>query len=76
LLVFPSHVHKCAINSFPNPNPVYSHIKQTLWLEFAGANYTDRETAALSAKLVPILADRGCRLVSPTNLSQSLIWVF
>jgi hypothetical protein len=30
----------------------------------------------LSAKLVPTLADRGCRVVSATNLPQSLISVF
>jgi hypothetical protein len=30
-------------------------------------NYTDRATAALSAKLVPTFADRGCRVVSPTD---------
>jgi hypothetical protein len=30
------------------------------------ANYTDRATAPLSAKLVPTFADRGCRLVSAT----------
>jgi hypothetical protein len=30
----------------------------------------------LSAKLVPTLADRGCRVVSATNPSQSLISVF
>jgi hypothetical protein len=29
------------------------------------ANYTDRATAAL--KLIPTLADRGCRAVSATN---------
>jgi hypothetical protein len=32
------------------------------------ANYTDRlSDRRLSAKLVPTLADRGCRLVSETN---------
>jgi hypothetical protein len=31
------------------------------------ANCTDRATAALSTKLVPILADKGCRLVSATD---------
>jgi hypothetical protein len=31
------------------------------------ANYTDRATAALSAKLVPIFADRGCHVVSVTD---------
>jgi hypothetical protein len=31
------------------------------------ANYTDRATAALSAKLVPIFADRWCRAVSVTD---------
>jgi hypothetical protein len=30
----------------------------------------------LSAKLVPTLADRGCRVVSPTNPPESLILVF
>jgi hypothetical protein len=30
----------------------------------------------LSAKLVPTLADRGCRVVSATNPRQSLISVF
>jgi hypothetical protein len=31
------------------------------------ANYTDRATAALSAKLVPTFADRGCHVVSATD---------
>jgi hypothetical protein len=31
------------------------------------ANYTDRATAALSAKLVPTFADRGCYVVSATD---------
>jgi hypothetical protein len=31
------------------------------------ANYTDRATAALSAKLVPTSADRGCHVVSLTE---------
>jgi hypothetical protein len=32
------------------------------------ANYTDRPSdRRLSAKLVPTLADRGCRMVSATN---------
>jgi hypothetical protein len=32
------------------------------------ANYTDRPSdRRLSAKLVPTLADRGCRVVSATN---------
>jgi hypothetical protein len=38
------------------------------------ANYTDRLIdRRLSAKLVPTLADRGCRVVSATILPQSLI---
>jgi hypothetical protein len=41
------------------------------------ANYTDRlSDRRLSAKLVPTLADRGCRVVSATILPQSLISVF
>jgi hypothetical protein len=31
------------------------------------ANYTDRAIAALSAKIVPTLADRGCHVVSATD---------
>jgi hypothetical protein len=31
------------------------------------ANYTDRATAALSAKLVPTFANRGCHVVSATD---------
>jgi hypothetical protein len=31
------------------------------------ASYTDRATAALSAKLVPTFADRGCHAVSATD---------
>jgi hypothetical protein len=31
------------------------------------ANYTDRATARLSAKLVPTFADRRCRVVSETD---------
>jgi hypothetical protein len=30
-------------------------------------NYTDRETASLSTKLVPTFADVGCRVVSATD---------
>jgi hypothetical protein len=37
---------------------------------------TDWATAALSAKLVPTLADRGCRVVSATIPPQSLIFGF
>jgi hypothetical protein len=41
------------------------------------ANYTDRlSDRRLSAKLVPTLADRGCRVVSATIPTQSLISVF
>jgi hypothetical protein len=41
------------------------------------ANYTDRlSDHRLSAKLVPTLADRGCRVVSATIPPQSLISVF
>jgi hypothetical protein len=41
------------------------------------ANYTDRlSDRRLSAKLVPTLADRGCRVVSKTNPPQSLIFGF
>jgi hypothetical protein len=41
------------------------------------ANYTDRlSDRRLSAKLVPTLADRGCRVVSATIPPQSLISVF
>jgi hypothetical protein len=32
------------------------------------ANYTDQATAALLAKLVPTFTDRGCRVVSATDL--------
>jgi hypothetical protein len=31
------------------------------------AKYTDLATAALSAKLVPTFANRGCRVVSATD---------
>jgi hypothetical protein len=42
--------------------------KHTPWLESAGAKYTDRPSdRRLSAKLVPTLADRGCRVVNATN---------
>jgi hypothetical protein len=41
------------------------------------ANYTDLlSDRHLSAKLVPTLADRGCRVVSATIPPQSLISVF
>jgi hypothetical protein len=41
------------------------------------ANYTDRlSDRRLSAKLVPTLAGRGCRVVSATIPPQSLISVF
>jgi hypothetical protein len=41
------------------------------------ANYTDRlSDRRLSAKLVPTLADRECRLVSATIPPQSLIFGF
>jgi hypothetical protein len=41
------------------------------------ANYTDRlSDRRLSAKLVPTLADWGCRVVSATIPPQSLISVF
>jgi hypothetical protein len=40
-------------------------------------NYTDQlSDRRLSAKLVPTLADRGCRVVSATIPPQSLISVF
>jgi hypothetical protein len=40
-------------------------------------NYTDRlSDRRLSAKLVPTLADGGCRVVSATIPPQSLISVF
>jgi hypothetical protein len=41
------------------------------------ANYTDRlSDRRLSAKLVPTLADSGCRVVSATIPPQSLIFGF
>jgi hypothetical protein len=41
------------------------------------ANYTNRlSDRRLSAKLVPTLADRGCRVVSATIPPQSLIFAF
>jgi hypothetical protein len=41
------------------------------------ANYTDRlSDRRFSAKLVPTLADRGCRVVSATIPPHSLISVF
>jgi hypothetical protein len=41
------------------------------------ANYSDLlSDRRLSAKLVPTLADRGCRVVSATIPPQSLISVF
>jgi hypothetical protein len=40
------------------------------------ANYTDRlSDRSLSAKLVPTLTDRGCRVVSPAIPPQSFILV-
>jgi hypothetical protein len=49
--------------------------KKTPWLESASELYrlSDRR---LSAKLVPTLTDRGCRVVSATNPPESLISVF
>jgi hypothetical protein len=41
------------------------------------ANYTDQlSDRRLSAKLVPTLADRGCRVVSAAVPPQSLVSVF
>jgi hypothetical protein len=40
--------------------------KQTLWLESASELYRP-SGRRLSAKLVPTLADRGCRVVGATN---------
>jgi hypothetical protein len=40
--------------------------KQTPWLESASELYRARDSR-LSAKLVPTLADRGCRVVSAAN---------
>jgi hypothetical protein len=48
---------------------------QTPWLESASELYRPSDRR-LSAKLVPTLADRGCRVVSATNPPQSLISVF
>jgi hypothetical protein len=44
----------------------YNKTKQTSWFQSSSELYrlSDRR---LSAKLVPALADRGCRVVSATN---------
>jgi hypothetical protein len=53
------------------------YIKSKLHGLSLQANYTDRlSDRRLSAKLVPTLADRGCRVVSATIPPQSLISVF
>jgi hypothetical protein len=49
--------------------------KKTPWLGSASGLYRPSDRR-LSAKLVPTLADRGCRVVSATNPPQSLILVF
>jgi hypothetical protein len=51
---------------------IYNHIpdnktnKKLRWFS-PQANYTGLSDRRLSAKLVPTLADRGCRVVSATN---------
>jgi hypothetical protein len=56
-------------------------LGQGCWTELHGlspqANYTDQlSDRRLWAKLVPTLADRGCRVVSAMIPPQSLISVF
>jgi hypothetical protein len=56
-------------------NPVWTKTK--LHVLSPQANYTDRlSDRRLSAKLVPTLADRGCRVVSATIPPQFFISVF
>jgi hypothetical protein len=56
---------------------LYSRTKTKLHGFSPQANYTDRlSDCRLSAKLVPTLVDRGCRVVSATIPPQSLISVF
>jgi hypothetical protein len=44
------------------------HTKKTKLRGFSPqANYTDRAIAACRQRLVPTLADRGCRVISATN---------
>jgi hypothetical protein len=57
------------------------HLNAVLRITLRGlspqANYTDRlSDRRLSAKLMPTLADRGCRVVSATIPQQLLISVF
>jgi hypothetical protein len=49
-----------------NPQILYAKQKQTPWLESACELYRPSDLR-LSAKLVPTLADRWCRVVSATN---------
>jgi hypothetical protein len=49
------------------PVPRLRHNEQQTPWSSPRANYTDRETAACRAKLVPTIADRGCRSVSATD---------
>jgi hypothetical protein len=60
---------------------IISLDERTLYNKLRGlnpqANYTDLlSDRRLSAKLVPTLADRGCRVVSATISPQSLIFGF
>jgi hypothetical protein len=53
------------------------HTKTKLHGLSPQANYTDQlSDRRLPAKLVPTLADKGCRVVSATIPPQSLISVF
>jgi hypothetical protein len=63
---------KCSMTSIILLTDTY---KQTPWLESASKLYRPSD-CRLSAKLVPTLADRGCRVVSATNPPQSLFSVF
>jgi hypothetical protein len=57
---------------------ITKHIKKTKLHGLSPqANYTDRlSDRRFSSKLVPTLADRGCRVVSATIPPQSFISVF
>jgi hypothetical protein len=59
-------------HKFHNNN---TNKQQTPWPESASELYRPSDRR-LSPKLVPTLADRGCRVVSATNHPQSLISVF
>jgi hypothetical protein len=69
-------VGKKVVRSWMNRN-YKTHKTKKLHGLSPQANYTDRlSDRRLSAKLVPTLADRGCRVVSAMVPPQSLISVF